>query len=113
MFTYPVAYEDNRLPFVVALFYPHLGITASFYTNGESQGGIVQGCLQQNPAGNLLLRAPNSNLTFDEAIGTASEFNRDWRPLQDVTEMDVATFYETFKNSDNITCLETPANLWP
>ncbi len=34
-------------------------------------------------------------------------------PLAQATEMDIETFYQTFKNPNNTECLETPAELWP
>ncbi|MCP4535695.1 MAG: hypothetical protein GY832_00945 [Chloroflexi bacterium] len=33
--------------------------------------------------------------------------------LEEATGMDMVMFYETFKNPDSDTCIESPANIWP
>ncbi len=37
-------------------------------------------------------------------------YNVDYLRLEDTTDWDVTTFYETFKNPDNTTCIETEAD---
>jgi hypothetical protein len=36
-----------------------------------------------------------------------------YQPLETATGMDVKTFYETFKDPDNVSCLQTPVEIWP
>jgi hypothetical protein len=110
--TYFAAGEGGILPFSVVLFYPEQGIVALYSSNGEKQGDFVQGCPQEDPVSYLVLTSPDINQTFKQAVGVSSAFNMDYLSLEEATGMDVATFYETFKNPDNTTCLETPANLW-
>lgn len=110
--TYRAAFENDDLPFYVVLFFPDLVIVASYSDNGVRQGDFVQGCPQENPVSYLVLMPPDINQTFKQAVGVSSAFNMDYLPLEEATGMDVTTFYETFKNPDNTTCLETPANLW-
>ncbi|MCL4872368.1 MAG: hypothetical protein KJ063_25685 [Anaerolineae bacterium] len=113
MNTYPSAFEDNDLPFFVVLFYPDQGIVAVFDDNGEQQGDMVQGCPQEKPVSGLVLLPPGLNNTFGETVSKTSGLGqREYLSLEEATGMDVTTFYETFKNPDNTTCLETPANLW-
>lgn len=100
------------LPFVVVLFYRELGIATLYYDNGVIQGGVVHGCPQEDPAKTLSLWSPDLDLTFEEVVNGSSAFNYEYLSLEESTEMDVVTFYETFKNADNTTCLETPADLW-
>jgi hypothetical protein len=109
--TYSAPYSD--LPFRVVLFYPDQGIAALYGSNGIKQGEVVSGCPQQSPVGFLSLWGPSLTLTFEEVKSSAAAYNVDFLSLEDSTEMDVTTFYETFKNPDNSTCLETPAHLWP
>lgn len=109
--TYSAPYSD--LPFQVVLFYPALGIAASYGSNGIKQGEVVSACPQQGLVGFLSLWDPSLALTFEEVKSSAAVYNVDFLSLEDSTEMDVTTFYETFKNPDNSTCLETPAHLWP
>lgn len=110
--TYRAAFEEGDLPFFTVLFYAEQGIVASYKDNGVRQGDIVQGCPQENPVSYLVLTLPDINQTFEQEIGNSAAFNREYLSLEEATEIDVATFYETFKNPDNATCLETPADLW-
>ncbi|MCL4265814.1 MAG: hypothetical protein KJ069_21550 [Anaerolineae bacterium] len=100
------------VPFAVVLFYPDQGIAALYGDIGEISGDMVRGCPQARPVSTLKLWSPDKDFTFEELIKSSSAFNKEYLSLQEATGMDVATFYETFKNPDNTTCLETPANLW-
>ena len=111
--TYPSSFEYNELPFRVVLFYQEQGIVALYDDNGVRQEAVVHGCPQQDLVKALSLWSPALNLTFEEAISYLAVFNYHYLSLEESTTMDIATFYEVFKNPDNTTCLETPANLWP
>ena len=104
--------SDGILPFVVVLFYPEQGIAALYDDLGEIVDDMVRGCPQAYPVSTLRLWTPNSDFTFEQLVSNSSSFNREYLPLEESTGMDVTTFYERFKDPDNITCLETPANLW-
>lgn len=112
LFTYPSPFEEGDLPFIVVLFYPNQGIAALYSDNGVLQGGMVYGCPQENPVSVLSLWSPLLGLTFEQVINGSSAFSRDFLLLEETTEIDVATFYETFKNPDNSNCLQTRADLW-
>jgi hypothetical protein len=111
--TYPYTLEGS-IPFSVVLFYPEQGIVAKYWgSNGEENGDFVRGCPQENPVTYLQLIPPGSKQTFEETTDETSALSA-WRylRLEESTEMDVATFYQTFKNPDNTACLETPAEKW-
>jgi len=114
--TYNQAREGD-LQFDVVLFYPKQGILARYATQAKAVGSRIRGCPQHKPATTLALWSPERALTFSEATSQTAEIRiEDWWPylsLQEATGMDVETFYQTFKKSDNSICLETPANLWP
>lgn len=114
--TYNQAREGD-LQFDVVLFYPTQGILARYATQGQVVRSRIRGCPQQKPAAILALWSPQRELTFSEATNQTSEIrNEEWwpyRPLQEATGMDVKTFYQTFKKSNNSICLETPTDLWP
>jgi hypothetical protein len=114
--TYSQAREGD-LQFDVVLFYPEQGILARYATQAQAIGSHIRGCPQQEPAAILALWSPERELTFSESSSQTIDIrNEDWwpyRPLQEVTQMDVATFYQVFQSSDNADCLETPADLWP
>ena len=114
LFTYRSPFEENDLPFIIILSYPEKGIIALYSDNGERQGDLVRGCPQENPVAILKLWSPDLNLTFEQIKRGSSAIgaDRDYLSLEEATGMNVMSFYETFKNPENITCLETPANLW-
>jgi hypothetical protein len=111
--TYSGPFEHNDLPFRVLLVYPLQGIAALYSDNGIKQGEATHGCPQQDPVSVLSLWDPLLDLSFEEIKNSSAAFNVDFLSLEESTGMDMTTFYETFKNPDNTTCLETPANLWP
>jgi hypothetical protein len=111
--TYRAPYGPNDLPFRVVLFYPDQGIAALYSDNASKQGDVVRGCPQQGPVKFLSLWHAPLGLTFEEVKSRAAVYNVDFLSLEESTTMDVATFYETFKDPENITCLETPASFWP
>ncbi len=111
--TYGAAFEEGDLPFFVVLFYPNQGILAVYDDNGERHGDLVEGCPQEDPVSYLVLLAPSLVGTFEEIISETSGLREwDYLPLEEATEIDVASFYEMFRQPENTTCLETPANLW-
>jgi hypothetical protein len=109
--TYCCPFEHGDLPFTLVLFYPNQGITALYSEDGVRQDDQVQACIQ-DPVTFLYVHTPNLNLSFEEETGDIPELEGNYLSLGEATGMDVATFYETFKNPDNTTCLQTPANLW-
>lgn len=40
-------------------------------------------------------------------------FDSELKPIQDVTEMSLEDFYQTFKDADEATCFDSPAQVWP
>lgn len=110
--THSKPFENNELPFRLLLFFPQQGIMALFSDNGVKNGEYVSGCPQQNPASFLTVWFSKLAWTFEEVKNGASVYNVDYLRLEDTTDWDVTTFYETFKNPDNTTCIETEAELW-
>ncbi len=104
-------FEYNELPFDTVLFYSDQGIMALYNDNGTKHEDVVRGCPQQNPVRVLTLWNPALDLTFEQA-SRSSAYNVDFLPLEEATSMDVISFYDTFKASENTVCLETKAELW-
>jgi len=116
--TYSTEYPPGVLPFLVVLFYPDQGILAIF---GPEQtwisGSNVYGCQMDRMPSMYGLWSPGREMTFMEA---AREFrlNPDTEgflmlPIEEATEMSVEDFYQTFKQPNSPTCIETPKELWP
>jgi len=109
-----VSFSDY-FPFRVVLFYPEKGILVKYVDDTEFVDDNLRGCPQDN-SGKLTLWSPNLELTFagalngTNALGTYGE--QYYKPLEEATEMDVETFYQTYLDPDTETCIETPAELW-
>lgn len=110
--TYHKPFENDSLPFDMLLFYPQQGIMALFNDNAILDGSLVKGCPQQDPVRVVSLWSPALGWTFDKVKNDSSAYNVDYLRLEDTTDWDTTTFYETFKNPDNTTCIETEAELW-
>lgn len=112
------------LPFRVVLFYPHLGIMVLYENNGSTNGNQIVGCPQNiddfpemsSPPRlpRLWLFTPDVDATFIDTADFIAETMgaENYLALEEATDMDVETFYETFKEADNTTCLITPSELW-
>ena len=114
--TFPKA-ERGIQHFIIDVFYKELGILAEYSTGDPLKvvGGNLQNCMMQEMDSPFLdLWSPKTQkLSFQEAKKFIDTTNLpEPKPLFEATGMDVKTFYETFKNSETIVCLETPKELW-
>jgi hypothetical protein len=102
------------LPFGIALFYMEEGVLAEYYVHGLVQGDKVIGCPQEGDAPFLGLWPPSHKISFWEANRMFGVYYESWgfRSLEDATQMDVEAFYRTFRDPNNLICLETPTELW-
>jgi len=101
---------ENYLPFRLVLFYPQQGILAYYEYEAHKIGDQMRSCPQ--PLGpRLWLWSPEQE-TIQIADVDPPDTNQPLRPLEEVTEMDLQTFYQTFKNPNSGVCLETPVELW-
>jgi hypothetical protein len=106
----------DYLPFLITLFYPDQGIYAGFGPEEtEIKNGMVRGCKLDNSAAMFGLWSPDQTMNFQQA---ANEFREGpeyitYSPLEITTNMDVNTFYETFRKPNSPVCIETPVELWP
>jgi hypothetical protein len=71
----------------------------------------------KQPGITLWLWSPERRMTImDIAIIGVEGFPENevayFRPLEEVTELSVEQFHQTFAQPDNDTCLQTPAELW-
>jgi hypothetical protein len=109
---------DDVLGFRLSLFYAehHFMLTYSNW-DGEVINGKVRGCISgENESLHLVAWSPEKKLTSSEAIYGLHKPHRQIiydLPIEEATGISVASFYETFKDSNEPICLETPAKLWP
>lgn len=107
----------STLPFHLVLVYSQQGIMAHYYDTAEKKDDQLQGCPQGSGYRPLLwLWSSDQKMTFMEAAKKAVRFGLDeaqyYRPLEEATGMAIETFYQTFKDPTNTTCLETPSEMW-
>ena len=115
--TYSMALEGS-LPFSAMLYYPQQAVLVHFASEAEVEGDFVVGCPQDAPAFNLVLwRVEKQYKSFDAVVNDTlwlGSFN-DWnyQRLENVTDIDPASFFETFKVAGNTTCIKSKAEHWP
>ena len=112
--TYGYPHEGPN-PFRLVLFYPDKGILVNYGDFADFVDGYVVGCIQIGN-GSVVLWSPKQNLSFAEALngtrGLGTFGEQYYKPLEEATEMDIETFYQTYLDPDTETCIETPAELW-
>lgn len=116
--TYSTEYPIGVLPFLVALFYPEQGILVNYFPEANFVGDEVHACQLDRPPTSLGLWASEQKvMNYIEAARffglNPGEPGILHMPIEEATEMDVQTFYETFKAPGSGVCLETPKELWP
>lgn len=105
----------GSLPFSVNLYYPQYSLLFNYSGGGATvEENNVHICFKDANIG-LAVWSPEKDLNYTEAAEATlsmrpSQYDL---PLEEATGMTVTSFYETFKNSENEACLETPAELWP
>ena len=111
---YESIYSDYMA--VVAVFYLQKGILVRYY---DDDGGIIgdkiQKCPQKAAYPHLTLWSPALNFSLDEVSSRFLD-TRNWPPyrtLQDSTGMNISSFYQTFKDVNNNSCLELNTIDWP
>jgi len=105
---------SSNLPFRLVIYYPKQHILAYYQLKAEREGDYLVACPQQI-APRLWLWPKNelwTNARIQEAV-LNPETTVPLQPLEDVTSIGIETFYQLFKQSDNLACLETPAKFWP
>jgi hypothetical protein len=101
------------IPFFLILFYPEHGLMAKFLDLTEVKDEMLIGCFHYSPGAVLHFFPAQEAAAFAQVYealttGSADEF----RPLQEVTVLDVRWFTEQLKDSD-YPCVETAAKFWP
>jgi hypothetical protein len=104
---------SDFLPFSLALFYSNYRILASFEFEAKKEGKYLRGC-PQTIGPFLQLWRPDRIWTVQdiELAVSGPDSTNPLRPLGEVTNMSIDDFYETFKNPENKSCIETPADFW-
>ena len=104
-------------PFHILLNFKKNGFWVNYDMDGELVGNKIRGCPQSiNPV--LYLWSTDEDWTLEDMIQLAygppvphaPEYPT--LPLKEATGMDVETFTDIFKDPNNQSCIETPADLW-
>jgi hypothetical protein len=110
--------DEGWRHFNLLLDYSDQGFAVWYSAPLESSGDDYLGCMSKAFT-KLYLWAPESSNSWAEGVtgtGNQSEIdslNRDFQLLEDVTSMTLDEFYGVFVNAENVTCIETPKELWP
>ena len=105
---------DGVPPFVVLLIYEDLHLVAQFVTGATLHDSNVVGCPDQSKP-SLTLYAPSIEVAAEleqKFELERSEGSVPYRLLDESTKMDIDSFYQVFRNSNDANCIETPAEQW-
>ena len=103
-------------PFSLVLFYPDQGFFVEYVTEREVIGNRYAGCPSKSHIylGTWDPKKVLSLLYVAQKAGSViNELNTDYfKSVEDATSLTLDEFYNTFKNPENTTCLETSKDLW-
>jgi hypothetical protein len=107
---------SKDVPFDMVLFFGNQGFAVQYYEEVPLRMPII-GCPQQAKYPRLWLWSAKEGKTYAKLALETNNFGSGeilptFMPLEQATGMSVETFYNTFKNESNTTCLETPLELW-
>ncbi len=112
--SYEPRYSDYMIN--LAIFYLQKGILLEYYdSGGRIIGNKKQICPQKSTFPHLSLWYPALNMSLQDAVNRyVDTFNwPPYRSLQDSTGMSIETFYQTFMDVNNNSCLELNIADWP
>lgn len=118
MWTIPDVYEGS-LPVSFRLYYPEQGVLVAYAVGGVRVDDTVQVCF--DGLGSVILGLwdpsiwdPAGTKGFVERANETSELglDRDFYPIEEVSNWDVEQFYTILTDPTHSECLETPSNLW-
>jgi hypothetical protein len=104
---------DLPLPFILILFYENQGIMAIYDYEAERVGDLLHSCPM--PVGTILWLWSQEIEMDDEDIEfrvLGPDPSKPLRLLEEVTDYTTDSFYQTFKETDIETCIDTPVEHW-
>lgn len=107
--TYGTSYGEID-PFRLVLFYPEKGFLVRYFDDADFINNYVVGCFG-GYFGAIHIWAPELGLTFNEALNV-NYSPQYYKPLEEVTELDIETFYQAHLDPNTEICIETPIELW-
>ncbi|MBX7252386.1 MAG: hypothetical protein K1X50_10410 [Candidatus Promineofilum sp.] len=109
--------REGSLPFSIVLYYPDRGVLVDLGTEADVESKYIIACPQAASASYLVLWSPEKLLTLQEVVdGTLrlETFERwQYQKLDATTNLDAASFFETFLPPDNASCIRSEATHWP
>jgi len=110
--------HERSLPFTIVLYYPDQAVLVRFAGEAEVDGDFVVSCPQEYPVLALVLWSVDKQYkSFEAAVNDTLRLgpSRDWnyQRLEDVTDMNPASFFETFKVPETTACIKSKAEHWP
>ena len=110
-----VADTAGPYPFVLWIVYPQEGFLIRYQGVNSKIGDAIRICPMRSSLAIKIWDTEESSyeefIKNDGALG--GPFSLGPQDIEEVTDFDVQSFYEVFKNGDIDTCFETPASIWP
>lgn len=102
-------------PFVIWVVYPQQGFLLRYQGLNSDIGANIRICPMQSRIEIKIWDREKSNyeefIKDDRALGISTSLGP--QPIEVVTEFDIESFVERFKNGDTNTCFDTPSSIWP
>jgi hypothetical protein len=100
--------------YTLYIFYQQHGFGIAYGGIADDGGSKLRVCpsLEQVSDIDLWLQSPKSSTAIDR-IALPSDAKPYTRSLEEATDLNIAAFYKTFKDTGNQRCIDTPASLWP
>lgn len=103
-------------PFSVLVFYARKGILISYAVSSLRAQNFITGCLEPHVAINMwqVDVPPQTFFEVSDKFGiSANDPPPLYLPLEESTNMDVETFYKTYRGTTDTICVTTLSTLWP
>lgn len=101
---------DSPVYYTLSLIYESLGFVVSYQGPAIYAPPVIRTCSNFADVTGITMRLCAAN-SEELCWNPASENNS--RLLEEVVDMDIDTFYETFKDANSMLCLESAADIWP
>ena len=104
--------------FYLLLAYPENGFIVHYVAPFEEEEGNYFSCPSKARV-EMWLWPPDRNYSLKEAASMlfGDRFGKEWLtgylPIEEAVNMTIEEFFNRFRDTSNISCLETPVNLWP
>jgi hypothetical protein len=117
VFIHANQFPGNGLPFQLVLYYSADHFMVHYELTVPVRNGLLIGCPQIVSPSIFSWSSDENNFVDSTRIAQwvlgGFSSSSDLKPLNQVSNMDLDTFYQVFKDPKNVRCIESPESNWP